>query len=500
MNAPTSHRDDIDAELAERLRRHLEHATDGLPAPAGAHRAVHRARARRQRRRTVAACAAAVALVAGVVQLRTGEPDRSDVATSPDAGLDPSLRLEWSATDGGLTFGASSTAAPDVLYAISTAAGTRMDDFPDGDAPRSVYRLGEDGTWAEVALAGDDPVAARISHRDGALYAVSTGTADARDGRPLGSVSTDGGETWTSVPLEAIEPPSDAIPWTVSYTMSMTSTTTHTLALVTVQIGMPWDELLGELEGSWWPEIGKDGIDILRPVDPEAEDSETVVDRTVTWDELGIDDADDLAPRWQAYLADGEDWIPVDIPAAGGPSTSAQLGSVGDRLALITSATDESGQTSGAVHLSNDGRTWEGSGAQPWGQGYVRATRGGLVRVEPEDPARLGVSADGQTWQDLDLRELHPSLADLPRESWVELHTGPSALVTVVHRPEGPLLAFSPDLASWTVTELGELLPEATVQLDVLVGADRVVVLAQHELRRGQPPETTTLVGVPRRS
>jgi hypothetical protein len=256
-------------ELTRQLRFHLRAETAELPAPRGPGAAVARARTRRRNRRNVLASAAAVVALAAGGFVITNGTDQADVSTqAASAVLDQSLGFDWTTTNDGLSYLAGSSVGDTGLYALSTAPGTRMKDFPEG-APRAMYRLSDDGTWVPVVHEGDDPKVGRVSQRGDTLYALSTGTVNSPDGAPRGSISTDGGETWSTVPLETIEPPSDAVSWQVYYSLDVASTADQTMAVVSAAVSLPYEEVFPELNdeehcGVLSTVTTDEGIDLVR--------------------------------------------------------------------------------------------------------------------------------------------------------------------------------------------------------------------------------------------
>lgn len=218
--------------------------------------AVSRARRRRHRRRATAASVAAVAVLAVVVQpiVRDGgEGGDLDIAGPASTGLSPTgpLDLDWQAVDGGLyDMRPAFSDEAGVIYALSTGPGARWTDHPDGDIPRALYRLGDDGTWEPVELGGDRPDATDLSGAGGLLYAVSTGPGT--DGGTVARLSTssDGGDTWSSEDVSPPAPPSDAVEWQREMTMEVESSSSTTLAVVNTRFTPDLEALFPEMADS----------------------------------------------------------------------------------------------------------------------------------------------------------------------------------------------------------------------------------------------------------
>jgi hypothetical protein len=225
------------------LRDQLHRHADDLPLPEREPaRAVARARARRRHRRVAVGATAAAALLATVVapQLAGGGGDGGDdslTAGPADGGaglpLTGPLAFDWQSTEGGLTSVTSAFQADDgAVYALATGPGVRYEDHPNGDYPRALYRLSEDGTWEAVPLVGERPDAVDVTTTGSLLYAVSTGPDGNGGYAPQLSISADGGDTWTVEDVGAVAPPSDVVAWLKSSTMAIDSTDDATIALV----------------------------------------------------------------------------------------------------------------------------------------------------------------------------------------------------------------------------------------------------------------------------
>ena len=102
---------------------------------------------------------------------------------------------------------------------------------------------------------------------------------------------------------------------------------------------------------------------------------------------------------------------------------------------------------------------------------------------------RVLVSADaGSTWRPVDL-----AAAGIPLGSYISsIESGPLGVVLVA-RPthEDPVLVVSGDLVDWTATPVADIAgPDAVWNVDVTVGADRIVVTSTE-----RPPDEVTPVG-----
>jgi hypothetical protein len=237
----------------QKLRDQIKHEAGTVPLPErDPERAVGRARTRRYRRQAGAASLAAAIAVAVVAPPMLSDSNDPASVTIPGAsGLVPTgpLDLDWQSADGGLSSELSAFQSDDgTFYALSTGPGARYEDYPDGDLPRALYRLTDDGTWEPLALDGDRPRATDVSGGDGLLYAVSTGPAGGGEGSAANlSTSDDGGETWTTEQIEPVDPPSDAVDWETGSVMAVETSASTTLALVTTRSYPDVHQLFPEL-------------------------------------------------------------------------------------------------------------------------------------------------------------------------------------------------------------------------------------------------------------
>lgn len=514
MNA--THRSPADTALADHVRHRLDAAVPPVPGARGPDAAAARGRARRRNRRAVLASVAAIAVVVAATQTVPDDPARTELATaSGQVHVDPSLQLDWTVTDDGLSM-VTGHSAGDALYALSTAPRTRPQDHPDGDVPRAMYRLGEDGRWAPIPLEGDDPALSQVTQRGDVLYALSTGAIAGADGAPLGSVSSDGGQSWSSMPLQVAAPPSPDVAWTVSYTLDLAATAEHTVALVGARIGIPVRDLFPELQHDDPERSDEAALSTLvdgrgvHLVEAEEDGSAGPVVRTVPWSDLGVTGPDDIAPQRWAYVADGDTWTEVRPPvtATSPEGGSTELAAVGDRFLLTHAEWHRDGTATTTALRSTDGRTWAPIPVP--GAGQLLAVADAMVHVgltpgpdgTPRE-AQLQVSRDGgTTWGPLDLGAIDPSLADL-EQPYAHAAAGPLGIAVVVGDAEGPAttLLYSPDASAWTVADLAEVAPHGTWFGEVLVGADRLVVLGHTlEGEPGSPTRSATLTAVPRRT
>jgi hypothetical protein len=499
--------------------------------------AAGRARTRRHHRRAVAAgLVVAVAAAVAVPRLVGGEHDDGrpvSVGPASESGLAPTgpLDLDWQRADGGLYLPRSAFQDGEVIYALSTGPGVRAEDYPDGDEPRALYKLGDDGTWEPVALDGDRPRAGDVSGTAGLLYAVSTGPAsEGSDAVAHLSTSDDGGDTWDSEDVPPLDPPSTAVDWEPSASVGVESTGSTTLAIVTTRFFPPVETLFPEMadpEGTtadYSVETRDEGLVLVRyPITPAETDvttppstvgadgararaqeiqedaaSEGEDVRTITWSDLGVEGPDALATHYQLFTRAGDAWEPVTAePDEFAGLDGIQLASAGDRF-VVTGWNDEGGST---VLTSPDGLSWSPVANSPHDQ--IVGLGPALVKV-PAEGVIVGVSNDaGASWSDVDLAEV---AGVEPDSLIVAADTGPLGLALVVNtgRDVGPdRLVVSGDLADWTATPLADVVGFDDIgNVTPVVGEDRIVVTANHLVdgSSDQPPPSVTAVGTPVRT
>ena len=471
-------------------------------------RAVADARSRRRRRLAAAGAGAVVAVVAvaaGVVPALDGgrgDDGQADVAMGVDlADVVPAtgpLAFDWQASDDGLYSVRTSFQAPDgSVYALSSGPGFLRSD--DDRASAALYRLGADGVWQSVDLeSGGRPFALDVAANGDALYAVSTGPGAGADDRVTQlSASTDGGDTWAMDDLPLPAPPSDLV-WDQFESFSVETVGDTTIALVTTTFYLDFAASFPDLADDYLAmEPDEDGI-LIEPVEgtPSLDGEPPPGSRTLTWAELGVGGPDDLVVH-QVVRNTGGGWEPVD--ATGLPGRGATLGTAGGKF-VAQGIEEDSG-----VSVSDDGVSWaplhlpepEEDEELADANYEVRSFGAALVALETRWPVvmegmaetRVLVSVDaGSTWQPVDL-----TAAGIPAGSYINsIESGPLGVVLNVRpSPDAPVLVVSGDLVDWTAIPVADIAgPDAVWNVDVTVGADRIVVTSTE-----RPPDEVTPVG-----
>jgi hypothetical protein len=523
----------------QNLRDRLREEAGALPLPdRDPEQAVGRASARRRHRR-MAAAGLAVAVAAGVAVPRVVDEDgRHPMSVGPasESGLAPTgpLDLDWRRADGGLSDVRGAFQGGEVVYALSTGPGVRTEDYPDGDYPRSLYRLGDDGTWEPVPLESGRPRASDIAGAGGLVYSVSTGPAS-EGGEAVAHLSTsgDGGASWDSQDVPLPDPPSTTVDWEPVSSVAVENTGSTTLAIVTTRFRPPVETLFPEMAGPEETGVGyavetrdeglvlvryrtaSEGADATSPSanieEAEAREAQAAADageeedsdeediRTITWSQLGVDGPGDLATRYQLFTARGDAWELVAAqPEAFANIDWITLASAGDRFVVTGWSEAEAGST---VLTSPDGASWSPVATGPYEQ--IVGLGPVLVRL-PSDGVTLGVSDDaGASWSEVDLGEV-AGVDGGSRISTVD--TGPLGLALVVDGGADGLpddLVVSGDLADWTTTPLADVVGfEDIGTATPVVGEDRIVVTASHPVDddSSEPPASVTAVGTPVRT
>ena len=494
----------------ESIRDHLQREADAVRLPRREpDRAVADARSRRRRRLAAVGAGAVVAVVAvaaGVAAVPGGDgdgdgDDRADVAVGIDlADVVPAtgpLAFDWQAAGDGLySVRTSFQAADGTVYALSSGPGYLRSDADRASA--ALYRLGDDGVWQPVDLeSGGRPFALDVTANGDALYAVSTGPGAGADDRVTHlSTSTDGGDTWAIDDLAPVAPPSD-LAWEEFESFSVETVGDTTIALVTTTFYLDFEASFPDLADDYFAmEPDEDGI-LLMPAEgtPGMDGEPPPGSRTLTWAELGVNGPDALVVH-QVMRNTGSGWEPVE--ATGLPADVGSLGTAGGKFVA-------QGSEHGTVSTSDDGVAWAPLPLpQPeddenlMDANYdVRSFGAALVAIETRWPmvmegmaeTRVLVSADaGSTWRPVDL-----AAAGIPLGSYISsIESGPLGVVLVA-RPthEDPVLVVSGDLVDWTATPVADIAgPDAVWNVDVTVGADRIVVTSTE-----RPPDAVTPVG-----
>lgn len=537
----------------------------------GATEVMHLARHRQHRARRVGVVAAAGVLglgAVGIVSVR-GRMDDGVSATSwaADTGLADigPLELDWQVTPGGISGGAKGDPiftedSSGAIYALSTAPGAGFDPVTAESPPAALYRLGDDGTWIPASTAAASTPLADLTADDTVLYAL--GTSPATTGGVYDTVvssSTDGGATWNRVSVNPVAPPSTAVAWDASSTLSIERVPGATAAVVSTNFSPSYAIVEQALAGvgivavpdmpyGW--QFADDGLLIVDystikgnaekeraesgdapapaistppttvapsagsippgadPIGPDGTSggNEPTVVATVSWAQLGLTGAADLRAPTQVLVEQAGAWVPADSPTLAGVTVS-RFTSAGQDLILEGWATDDPNTGAGSLRTfaSGDGRTW-----RPITTMTTESRLFGLGTAWVDlpwsggdgQPTVIRSSGDsGASWQTLDLATVDGRLGG---SAITSASTGPLGLafVTADYRDSASTesyLVTTRDLITFTVTPVSDFIGRSAGYATVYVGSDRVVVSASGTDGGNQALETLTAIGTPRR-
>ncbi|MEM9607096.1 MAG: hypothetical protein AAGA99_06695 [Actinomycetota bacterium] len=519
----------FESDLRDRLQTD---AATLVPVGAGADRA--RTRARQRRQLLVGAGLATVLLGGAVAVPRLLDRDTGQtIAVAGDGGAtaDPvtpapgEVEFSWQEQDAyvsNLWGDQVLTTADGVTYALSTAPGTRWEEFgPNGEpVPQGLYRSSDGGLTWEAALPPEDlRLSSSLTERDGVLYSITT-SPGVDDGTGVEVVRTaDGGSTWDrfALPVE-VDAPTDAIALMTSTQVEIEWSGDAAVALVSVAW---WVD-----ESTLWPTYGEgvgtrltdEGIDIVDweafepppttalPVDEAgdaeiatqfAEDVQPTVLDTIPWAELDAAGPEDFTSTLVFRSVDGEEWEQVDDTTIAGTAQSLTAAPAG----FLVSSWGE-GATGPTYLASVDGETWEELPTPPSQLDQVEVLGDQLVAIsyvwtDPLQRFEVYTSADlGRSWTLEWEREI-------PSSAGFQAVTGPlgvaiveTAYEEVTGRPlGGTVLHFSPDGTSWSTSALP--IPEDQPVWPGFVTANSVVLNAiDIEAEDGS---TRTWIGTPTR-
>lgn len=192
-------------DLRDRLDRHFRDQSSVTPSPdLGA--VMERGEQLRTRHRVLSVAVPAVVLLligAGMAAFLRRSAPRTDIAdVVADRGVLELVAsdIEWTASPATLGHGVDHVTDGNLLYVLSTAPGTRRQDFPDGNLPQAIYTSVDGTEWQSHPL-GDRSVG-DLAVDDGLLYTLGTAPGARADTVTLEvGVSDDGGATLDTTAL-----------------------------------------------------------------------------------------------------------------------------------------------------------------------------------------------------------------------------------------------------------------------------------------------------------
>jgi hypothetical protein len=536
---------DVEQQLRNALR---DGARDLDLQGAGPASAQRRARRIANRRKAVPAAllAATVGTTATVVWARQSNNENQvtadgGTADSTVSGGPVEMNLEWRAADATVVQRDAIFAGSDgVYYALATAPGTRIEDYPQGNAPQAIYRSSDGTTWESSAP--EDPWMSSLRERDGVLYAIGTAPAANGDVETRVGMSTDNGDSFESVTL-----PTEATPPAVNLDLQLSNVLPHIavgedrmIATVTTSWWFDPDALLepAEREQARFAQMTEEGVQIMdagEVASPEAELSarprpefcpelETPAEeqpqcakpevvRTIPWSQLGLTSIDDLSVTEWFTSTDGTNWQRMPAPYDG--FTTTELSATPHGFFASGSRWAYPGNTvETRLARTIDGETWQDIAADGEPFAYVGTIGTRLVAVRQGTGMQAVTSDDGgTTWSPVDVGALIGITQ--PNDAYVAaFDAGPLGVAVVidVFRPapagEPPTgdpasyLLTSPDGVSWSVTTIADIAAEAGIAepqtVDwVVVGPDNIVLTATRWGSTEAKQSSHTFVGTP---
>ena len=345
-------------DLIERLDRHFaDQASPGRSPDIGA--VLERGEQLRSRQRTMAVAVPAAAIllvgigIAAVLQREAPQTDIADVVADQGVLELAASELEWAASPATLGWSIDHTSDGELLYALSTAPGTRFEDFPDGRVPQAIYTSADGSDW-QVQGVGDLRIG-DIAAGDGLLYTIGTAPGSHAGSVTLElGVSHDGGATIETSTL------SDDESHAVLIAPKVAVTDDGVLALAT-SVGQHPGEIPAAAMDQVPPDLLEDGNAVITTpngvavVPPEVaaevesvcasaapEECQTLVDAQslffASWERLAVPAPADPSADAQTTVAywstDGVSFEPIEVPFGSGQVESVYQ--VGDDLVVAS--------------------------------------------------------------------------------------------------------------------------------------------------------------------
>ncbi|HJR92962.1 MAG TPA: hypothetical protein VJ938_11015, partial [Acidimicrobiia bacterium] len=371
-------------DIHERLAAHLKSEMARAPQPnPGA--VMDRGDEIKSRRRllVMAVPVAAVGiLIVGVMALRPdpggallANPSADDVAAANAALSVGETIYDWETEPASLGWTMQQSVSDGVMYALSTAPGTRWEQFPNGDVPEAIYTSTDGLSW--TSHLAESTWMNSIAATDGLLYAVGTAPGAEADSITVQvGVSSDMGETFTTTGLPfAVPAPGFTDTRVLANSSGVLALVTHTASTD------PWSLIPSEeLEGNVEPLVLQDGIAVFPSgVMGEAEaacfsgDAAACEDFVAaeatydaTWEELGLGEDvffGEQTTQAAYFSGDGVDFEEIDYPLPDGWIEKAVT--VADSAVVSIS-----GGAGSNLLASKDLRSWQPVAAE-FGAGWI---------------------------------------------------------------------------------------------------------------------------------
>jgi hypothetical protein len=400
-----------DAELFERLERHLAMQGDRATVRPGTVRAAAARAQQRQRRRTTLVAASSIVIVVGLVAAvsvaRRPTTVVTEIPPAPTAIPDtttPDTTTPGTTTPGTTTPGPTTPATSQPAESVPALEATTsllppgVDPFSwisEGtiaytvsDGTSTVYVSDDGATWRPAA--SDPGLAIVDADRDTDGVIRLAGTPDGSDGGSLRLMtSTDDGESWSSVDLPIDLGPAAADPLLSARTTAVVGGRDGTSVVATnTTVGVA--DLVAL--------VGEDVMMTARDVNSTGV---VLTDRTIPWTDLGI------SPEAAAYIGERSNIFTVlpdgrvlDGAATGFPFDPQQFGRViADDDGFLVVGYRSSDVTVTTTWASGDGRSWSVVGATELDVSPIGRFGPTLVSVS----GQLSTSTDGASWIPYDL-------------------------------------------------------------------------------------------------
>lgn len=457
-------------DIERRLDVYLqEQATSLQPDGAGAEAAMAVGTRIQRRRYLLTSVAAVLFLVLGVgaaFMVRSalaGDPaDKSSpeaattlapggVAGAPGgaAVAAPLAPLEWYAVDA--TLGYSTRLLPAEgggFYALSTAPGQGWVDFrPPASA---LYRSDDGETWSAVFVAEEFGMT-DFAIRGDTIYAVGTAPGfsviEGTDPAYNLSTSSDGGETWSTTPLEtAAKAPLELgnVNWVEAQA--------HIAAGPAAIVASTFTRFHADLSSLVPAEFRREAVDV-RPT----QDGIEVMDYMI-WEQLDMQ-------CWEQFDQFDREFDIDDIPEEELTEPCRQLltGETPDEAVVYSATWEELGFPGGSpllfaeLHVSTDGKSFETVESpfadDEWIRGIYPAGDGFLGLSWGRNTSVVRYSPDGRSWTDLAI----PAMQDITQVGTY----GGRTIVVGAARDGTPLIVAADGSGNWEPADFGTMADQA---------------------------------------
>jgi hypothetical protein len=508
----------------DRLAQYLSGRAESIAlAPGDVRDITVRVMRRRRSRRTFSAAAAVAVLALGAVVLLSRSPSHQSVTVAGTGDAEPSRApLTWSAVDvpEGLGWSIETVnAGSGTLFSLSTAPGV----VPSGaitDARQVLYRSTDGRTWSTIALPdGLSPTA--LASSPGHLYAVGTAPGGGTTVDFAVASSTDDGNTWSQAHMPQPEAELKArFPNEVQISAPVIASGPQGIVAAISVTAMPNIQALlpaATMAAGW--NVTAAGVDIYAPcasdmqsisssygppptntVDCPKDQQHPPIEKSYTWDELGVDPALRALIGGQVHLYRSQDGSTFEeVAAPGVDGYVANLSASGDGYRMLTSGMLAPGGL--RPYYSADGATWTATDDAGF-DGWVIAS--GLLQGQPAvllesmNGVELLTARSGGGW-------LHPVAVsgglDTPKDGGKPLGLqaaviGPLGVAAVFSNGDQTFISESADGRHYTTHALRDIGGDGSwYAAGISMSADAVVVRLVPAPAPGSDPSTSPVPG-----